>query len=89
MTLVEDLYNIKQGDKVRARIIDGTVVTGVPSRIERDEAGIQIEVCPFDKDEPQYRIRAHRTPNGWRNPYVERRPIHDEWERYGRLVDLE
>lgn len=89
MGLVEDIHEIERGDEVAARLIDGTLVKGRPSRIDRDEAGVRIEVCPYRADDPQYRLRADRTPTGWRNPCIERRPMNGEWERYGRLVDLE
>lgn len=88
-SLIQDLYGITDGTEVALRIADGTRVVGRPSRIDRDEAGIRIEVCPYNGDAPQYRVRTNRTPNGWRDPYVERRPMNGGWNRFGRLVELE
>lgn len=88
-SLIRDLYELTAETEVRLRIDDGTRVVGRPSRIDRDEAGIRIEVCPYDGDAPQYRVRAGRTPTGWRDPRVDRRPMAEDWSRYGRLVKVE
>ncbi|MFB6268887.1 MAG: hypothetical protein ABEH83_03025 [Halobacterium sp.] len=87
--LVERLYAVQPREDVAVEAADGTRVEGRPSRIDRDEAGIRIEVCPGDRDAPQYRVRADRTPDGWRAPRVERRPIGGDWERVGRLTAVE
>ncbi|UPV74244.1 hypothetical protein M0R89_17110 [Halorussus limi] len=88
MKLVEDLFEITADDEVVARV-GGTLIRGRPSRIDRDEAGIRVEICPYDGDDPQYRLSAVRTPNGWREPRVHRRPLDGEWEECGRLAELE
>lgn len=87
--MIQDLYKISADTEVSLQVTDGTQIVGRPSRIDRDEAGIRIEVCPYDGDAPQYRVRANRTPTGWRNPCVERRPINGEWNQYGQLAGVE
>lgn len=86
--LIRDLYTVSADTEARLRVADGTRIEGRPSRIERDEAGIRIEICPYDGDAPQYRIRADRIPLGWRPPCVQRRPIDGSWSRCGQLVRL-
>jgi hypothetical protein len=88
-TLVQQLYAVEPREDVVVETADGTRVEGRPSRIERDQNGIRIEVCPGDRNAPQYRVRADRTPDGWRAPRVERRPIGEGWERVGRLTALQ
>lgn len=87
--LVEQLYAVQPREDVVVETADGARVEGRPSRIDRDEAGIRIEVCPGERNAPQYRVRAERTPHGWRPPRVERRPIGEDWEQVGRLTGLE
>ena len=87
-SLVRSLYAIDATGSVTVSVADGPTVVGHPSRIDRDEAGVRVEVCPYDGDAPQYRVRAHRTPTGWRPPYVERRPLTEPWTRCGRLTDV-
>lgn len=88
-SLIEDLYGITEGATVVVRASDSSIIEGVPSRIERTQAGIRIELCPFDRNDPQYRVRATRTPTGWCDPSVERCPVGGEWERCGHLVCIE
>lgn len=88
-TLVRSLYAVDTGDEVVLQTDAGTRIVGCPSRVDRDEAGIRLEVCPFDGNAPQYRVRAQRTPTGWRAPVVERRPMHGDWQGCGTLVDLQ
>ncbi|MFC4450254.1 hypothetical protein [Halorussus aquaticus] len=86
--LVERLFDITADDEVTARV-GGTLIRGRPSRIDRDEAGIRVEICPYDGDDPQYRLSATRTPTGWCEPRAHRRLLDGEWNEYGRLTDLE
>jgi hypothetical protein len=86
--LARDLYDIEPGAEVWLRIEGGAGVVGRPSRIDRDEAGIRIELCPHSAEAPQYRLHAQRTPTGWRPPVVERRPLHGEWTRCGDLHEV-
>ena len=87
-SLVRSLCAVDPADPVAVSVADGPTVVGHPSRIDRDEAGIRVEVCPDDGDAPQYRVRAHRTPTGWQPPYVERRSLTEPWTRCGRLADV-
>lgn len=87
-SLVTELYEITADTVVTFRVPDGQWVTGKPSRLDRDEAGIRLEICPYDGDAPQYRVRAMRTPAGWLDPYVERRYRDREWEHYGSLAAI-
>ncbi|MCD2200094.1 hypothetical protein LPA44_09305 [Halobacterium sp. KA-4] len=88
VALVEQLYDVRPGDDVVVETDDGTRVAGRPSRIERDEAGVRIELCPGPRNAPQYRVRAVRTPGGWESPRVERRPMGGEWTDCGELAAL-
>lgn len=85
--LIRALYEIEPGVEVLVRVADGSEVVGRPSRIERDEAGIRIELCPHDADAPQYRLRAQRTPDGWQSPVAECRPLEGSWTRCGALLE--
>ena len=87
-SLVRSLYAVDAAGPVAVSVADGPTVVGHPSRIDRDEAGIRVEVCPYEGDAPQYRVRAHRTPAGWQPPYVERRSLTESWTRCGRLADV-
>ncbi|MFB6117476.1 hypothetical protein [Halosegnis sp.] len=82
--VVRGLYDLAAGETVRVRTEETTVV-GRLSRIERDQAGVRVEVCPYDGDAPQYRVWAARTPTGWQSPRLERRPLGGEWVACGRL----
>ncbi|MFB6235079.1 MAG: hypothetical protein ABEH81_11445 [Halopenitus sp.] len=88
-TLIATLYAIDADSDVVVETGNADRITGKPSRIERDEAGIRVELCPYDGNAPQYRVRADRTPLGWRDPLVERRRLHGDWNECGRLTDLE
>lgn len=85
-TLISTLYAVDTDGEVAVEFAGDARITGVPSRIERDEAGIRIEVCPYDGNDPQYRVRADRTPLGWRQPVVERRPLYGGWDECGPLT---
>lgn len=87
--LVDQLYDVRPREDLVVEVADGTRVEGRPSRIDRDEGEVRIEVCPGDRDAPQYLVRADRTPRGWRAPRVECREMGGEWEVVGRLTDLE
>jgi len=88
-TLIAMLYAIDAGSDVVVETRNADRIVGKPSRIERDEAGIRVELCPYDGNAPQYRVRADRTPLGWRDPLVERRPLDGDWNECGRLIDLD
>lgn len=87
--LVRTLYAVDADGDVALETAAGTRVVGRPSRVDRDEAGIRVEVCPFDGNAPQYRVRARRTPTGWLPPVVEQRLMHGDWRECGPLADLE
>ncbi|WP_430505047.1 hypothetical protein [Haloparvum sp. PAK95] len=87
-SLIATLYAIDVDSEVVVETESGDRITGKPSRIERDEAGVRVELCPYDGNAPQYRVRADRTPLGWRAITVERRPLHGDWSECGRLADL-
>lgn len=87
--LVEQLYDVRAGEDIAVETADGKRIEGRPSRIDRDESGIRIEVCPADRNAPQYRVRADRTREGWRAPQVDRQPMGGNWEHCGRLADVE
>lgn len=87
-SLISTLYAVDADSEVVVEVAADARITGVPSRVERDEAGIRIEVCPYDGNAPQYRVRADRTPLGWRQPVVERRPLHGDWDECGQLTDV-
>lgn len=88
-TLVRSIYAVDVDDAVVLETDDGARIVGRPSRVDRDEAGIRIEVCPFDGDAPQYRVRAQRTPTGWQDPVVEARHLHGDWRECGSLSSLQ
>lgn len=87
--LVADLYDLCGEADVCLHVDGDTRIRGKPSRLDRDQAGVRIEVCPYDGDAPQYRVRANRTPTGWLVPRVERRPLGGAWTECGRLVGVE
>lgn len=87
-SLVSTLYAVDTDGEIVVEVAADARITGVPSRVERDEAGIRIEVCPYDGNAPQYRVRAGRTPLGWRRPVVERRRLHGDWDVCGPLTDV-
>lgn len=87
-SLIATLYAIDADSEVVVETETGDRITGKPSRIERDEAGIRVELCPYDGNAPQYRVRADRTPLGWRDTLVEQRPLDGDWNECGHLTDL-
>ena len=85
-SLIRALHDVSGATDVALELASGERVVGRPSRIDRDQGGIRVEVCPFSGEAPQYRVRASRTPTGWLSPVVERRPPDGEWQRHGDLV---
>lgn len=89
-SLTDEVQSFEKGEEIACRVIDGSLIQGQVLRVQRDQAGVHIEICPFDRSEPQYRIQILRTSTGWRKPYLERRGINDEdWNRYAEVVDFE
>ncbi|MFB6126194.1 MAG: hypothetical protein ABEJ79_02690 [Halolamina sp.] len=86
--LIRTLFDVSEDVDLALELADGDRVVGRPSRIDRDQAGIRIEVCPFSGEAPQYRVRANRTPTGWQTPVVERRPLGGDWTRQGALAGV-
>lgn len=87
-TLSESIVGLGENERVTCRCIDGRKVTGTTTEIERDQAGVRIEVAQNNEETPAFRIRLNRSPTDWFTPYVERRE-ETGWEQYGQLVNLE
>jgi hypothetical protein len=87
-TLIEDIQSLGENEHLTCRCMDGRRVAGTTEGVERDQAGVRIELCETEGEVPTYRIHLDRSTTDWNPPYVERREG-AKWVRYGELVNLE
>ncbi|MFC7166664.1 hypothetical protein [Halospeciosus flavus] len=88
--LARDVAALRPRETVVCYVEDGRRVLGTCASVERDQSGARVFLCPVDASSVPFQLRATRTGDGWRQPFVERWNDDAEcWERYGDVADVE